>query len=107
MTVGSRGAAVLAVGGFGRKHGYLGFAMRSCFRLPVPLAPLAEQRQIKKALEQTLSCHSTVCGIASQCRDEIKRLDESILAKAFRGELVPHGEPANGTPKRKRRRADA
>jgi len=67
-------------------------------RFPVPVAPLDEQ---SKLLEQIESCLATpeVCGqMATDYEQQLDQLDQSILVKAFYGELVPQDpddEPAS------------
>lgn len=66
--------------------------------LPLPLAPLSEQRRITDRLE-TLLIQADVLETAVEIvRQRLDRLDQSILERAFRGELVPQDpddEPAS------------
>lgn len=74
-----------------------GLNLRDVRRLPVPLAPLAEQRQLTKVLESTFRRFRTVTETTTEALKELDRIDQSILAVAFRGELVPqdpNDEPA-------------
>ncbi|MGE6760750.1 restriction endonuclease subunit S [Corallococcus interemptor] len=65
---------------------------------PVPLPSLAEQAQIVRKIDAAMS-HAR--GIARACTEAVSRtpsLEAAILAKAFRGELVPQDptdEPAS------------
>ena len=64
---------------------------------PIPLPPLDEQKAIVDCLEQVFSSHRAIEQACTGMRDRIARLNQSILAKAFRGELVPqdpNDEPA-------------
>ncbi len=58
-------------------------------RLPIPLAPISEQRvicdRVRHANKQYENVRNAIFPALSECTD----LDQSILAKAFRGELVP------------------
>lgn len=64
----------------------------------LPLPPLEEQFRVVAMLDKAFA---GVDGTFSHCatsRDELDRVDQSILAKAFRGELVPQDpsdEPAS------------
>lgn len=67
-------------------------------RLPVPLAGLAEQQALVAALRASLSGHSALYELMLSLSKDIQSLDSAILAKAFRGELVPQDpkdEPAS------------
>ena len=58
-------------------------------RGPIPLAPLGEMREIvARVLEVQRVASNTAAELASS-EAELTQLDQSILAKAFRGELVP------------------
>ncbi len=66
--------------------------------LPIPLAPLSEQRRITGRLEALLIQADVIEAAAEIARRRLDRLDQSILARAFRGELVPqdpNDEPAS------------
>ncbi|RWM02186.1 restriction endonuclease subunit S [Mesorhizobium sp.] len=84
-------------------------------RLPVP--PLKEQRAIVARVERMFAWIDRLAAEATSARRLIDHLDRSVLAKAFRGELVPQDpadEPASvlleriraerGAPKAKRAR---
>jgi type I restriction enzyme S subunit len=65
---------------------------------PVPLAPLSEQQQLVTRLQVFLTTSDKLEAALSETYRELDRLDHSILAKAFRGELVPQDpsdEPAS------------
>ena len=63
-------------------------------RLPIPIAPLAEQRVIEERLADTLGLLSALADNAAEAAEKLERLEPSILAKVFRGELVPQ-DPAD------------
>lgn len=70
---------------------------------PVPLPPLAEQVEIARRLDQAFSEIDRLTGEAAAARRQLDRLDQALLAKAFRGELVPQDpcdEPASVLLKR-------
>lgn len=65
--------------------------------LQVPLPPLAEQRQIVARVQQLLGHGDRIGRALEVARRRAEKLEQSILARAFRGELVPqdpNDEPA-------------
>lgn len=74
-----------------------GINTQQLLRLPVALAPKAEQREIVSRV-QSLFTQADIVEVAAEiARRRLDRLDQSILARAFRGELVPqdpNDEPA-------------
>ena len=74
-------------------------------RLPVPVAPLSEQRVIGQMVEETIQFTYCVSRASEKAQARTSSLDQSILAKAFRGELVPqdpNDEPASALLERTR-----
>lgn len=66
--------------------------------LPVPLVPLPEQRQIVARIEELFALADAIEAAVEAARQRADRLDQSILTRAFRGELVPqdpNDEPAS------------
>ncbi|MEO8350293.1 MAG: restriction endonuclease subunit S [Chthoniobacteraceae bacterium] len=61
--------------------------------LQIPLPPLAEQREIVRRLEAAFARLDAAAAAHAAAVAELDRLDASLLAKAFRGELVPQ-DPA-------------
>ena len=62
-----------------------------------PISPLREQKQILKEIEHRLQLVSILETHIKSLRAKVDQLDQAILAKAFRGELVPQDpedEPA-------------
>ncbi|KQM27946.1 MULTISPECIES: restriction endonuclease subunit S [unclassified Sphingomonas] len=67
-------------------------------RMVLPIPPLAEQRQIATVLRATFARADRLEAEAARARALLDRLEAAILAKAFRGELVPQDpkdEPAS------------
>lgn len=83
----------------------------------LPLPPIAYQRKIAERVESMFLAIDRLASEATSARKLIDRLDQAVLAKAFRGELVPQDpadEPASAllerikaergnAPKQKRR----
>ncbi len=62
-----------------------------------PLPPLEEQQEIVRQVEKLFALADTLEEHYRKAKDRIDRLSQSVLAKAFRGELVqqdPDDEPA-------------
>jgi type I restriction enzyme S subunit len=78
--------------------------------LPVPLPPELEQHAVLESLERRLlTCSALNRGLTSM-RLNLDALDQSSLAEAFRGELVPQDpsdEPAEVMLARVRAEAEA
>lgn len=67
-------------------------------RIPVALAPLSEHPPMLEKLSAALEAEKTMVGVLNYSDSALTQLDQSILAKAFRGELVPqdpNDEPAS------------
>ena len=66
------------------------------FRLIIP--PVEEQRKIVERIEKRFSSALSISASLEACRLKAEALDPAILAKAFRGELLPQNpsdEPAS------------
>ncbi len=65
--------------------------------LPIPVAPENEQKEIVKRITALFDALTVIENRFTSSEEELNQLDRSILAKAFRGELVPQDpsdEPA-------------
>jgi type I restriction enzyme S subunit len=60
--------------------------------LPAPQLPLEEQHEIVRRIESAFARIDRLAGQAKRALELVGRLDEAVLAKAFRGELVPQDE---------------
>lgn len=66
--------------------------------LPTPLPPFDEQVEIENRIEQAINSMDAILMGQAESETALTQLDQSILAKAFRGELVPQDprdEPAS------------
>lgn len=64
----------------------------------VPLPPLTEQQEIVRRVEALFALADQIEARYTKAKASVDKLTQSILAKAFRGELVPqdpNDEPAN------------
>ncbi len=85
---------LLVATGSGLKHIHL----KDLRATPVPLAPLAEQTAIQQLLASRLDQVGGFTELVLNWTPQLAQLSQSILAKAFRGELVPqdpNDEPAS------------
>ncbi len=65
--------------------------------MPVSLPPLSEQREIVRRVNELFAFADKVEARYKQAKAQVDKLTQSILSKAFRGELVsqdPDDEPA-------------
>lgn len=65
--------------------------------MPVPLAPLAEQAAMVDVIDEHMATMERTANTCTEMESSLTQLDQSILSKAFRGELVPQDprdEPA-------------
>nr|WP_244511668.1 MULTISPECIES: restriction endonuclease subunit S [unclassified Rhizobium] len=60
--------------------------------MQICLAPLEEQHEIVRRIEAAFAKIDRLAGEAKRALELVGKLDEAILAKAFRGELVPQNE---------------
>lgn len=75
-----------------------------------PLPPLAEQKEIIRLIDTAFIRIDQLAVKANSARRLIDRLDQAVLAKAFRGELVPQDiadEPASALLERIRAEREA
>jgi len=64
----------------------------------IPLAPIKEQQEIVRRVESLFKIADQVESRYKKAKSHVEKLTQSILAKAFRGELVlqdPNDEPAS------------
>lgn len=93
-----------------RTAGQDGVNKRHLLAWPVLLPPIAEQREIICRVDHTMRWIDRLASEATSARKLIDRLDQAVLAKAFRGELVPQDpadEPASVLLERIRAERDA
>lgn len=66
--------------------------------LPIPIASLKEQQEIVNRIDKLFKIADNIEHLYQQTETDLETLNQSILAKAFRGELVPQNpndEPAS------------
>jgi type I restriction enzyme S subunit len=66
-------------------------------RLQIPLPPLVEQQEIVRQVEASFALADQIEARFTHARAQVDKLTPSLLARAFRGELVPqdpNDEPA-------------
>lgn len=69
----------------------------------IPLAPLSEQMEIVRLLKDAVDTTSRLFSTIKHQIDDVARVERSLLARAFRGELVPQDptdEPASAALER-------
>jgi type I restriction enzyme, S subunit len=67
-------------------------------QLGIPVMPIEEQLEIVRRIERAFAWIDRLIGEATSARKLIDHLDQAILAKAFRGDLLPqdpNDEPAS------------
>ncbi len=58
-------------------------------RIPVPIAPFPEQQEIVRRVEALFALADQIEARFAQARTQVDQLTPSLLARAFRGDLVP------------------
>jgi len=72
-------------------------------KLPIPVPPIEEQKEIVRRVRELFQFADQIEHRYQKAKTHIDNLTQSILAKAFRGELVPqdpNDEPASELLKR-------
>lgn len=78
--------------------GQYGISGKDLKRLPIPVPTVDQQREIIGKVHSAFSWIDRIAVNATSARTLLDRFDQAILAKAFRGELVPqdpNDEPAS------------
>jgi type I restriction enzyme S subunit len=75
--------------GVTRGVAYTGVNIEDLKRLPLPVPPLSEQREIVRRVEALFALAEGIEAHVRAATVRAERLPQSILARAFRGELVP------------------
>jgi type I restriction enzyme S subunit len=66
--------------------------------MPIPLPPIEEQEHFVARIEDLFSAADAIEAAVKAARQRSEKVEQSILATAFRGELVPQNlndEPAS------------
>jgi type I restriction enzyme S subunit len=72
--------------------GQVGISGKDLKQTPIPLPPLPEQREIVRRLRAAFARLDAVARTQADAVATIDRLDQSLLARAFSGQLVPQAE---------------
>ena len=78
--------------------GQLNLTLEICRALPIPMPPEKEQTEIVRRVEALFALADRIEARCTAARTQAQRLSPLVLAKAFRGELVPqdpNDEPAS------------
>jgi type I restriction enzyme, S subunit len=69
--------------------GQSNISLSQCRHMQLPVPPLPEQHEIVQRVEKLFAFADQIEARLSKAKAQVDRLTQSILAKAFRGELVP------------------
>jgi type I restriction enzyme S subunit len=78
--------------------GQFNLTLEICRDLPLPIPPTSEQQQIVAMIDRCFAAADLIAEQVANAASQNDVLNQSILAKAFRGELVPqdpNDEPAS------------
>ncbi|MDO6757045.1 restriction endonuclease subunit S [Phaeobacter inhibens] len=82
----------------GNQQSMRNISQKALKQIVVPLPPLEEQTEIVRRIEAAFARIDRMVAEAAKARALLERLEQQLLAKAFRGELVPqdpNDEPAS------------
>jgi type I restriction enzyme S subunit len=68
---------------------YTGINLEDLRDLPVPVPRSVEQKEIVRRIDDLFKCADQIEARYQKAQVEVDKLSQSILAKAFRGELIP------------------
>jgi type I restriction enzyme S subunit len=83
---------------------------KDLMQMPVPLPPLPEQHRIVARIRALFAQADAIEAAVKVARGRVEKIDQAILARAFRGELVPQDptdEPASAMLERIREQREA
>jgi type I restriction enzyme S subunit len=78
--------------------GQSNISLDQCRNLAIPIPPISEQQEIVRCVEALFKTADALEARYLKAKAHVDKLTQSILAKAFRGELVPqdpNAEPAS------------
>jgi type I restriction enzyme, S subunit len=97
------GRAALEEASSGNQHSMRNISQKALVEIPIPLPPLEEQAEIVARIHAAFAQLETLARAAAAARARLGALDRAILARAFKGKLVPqdpNDEPAGELLKR-------
>ncbi|MDR7666643.1 restriction endonuclease subunit S [Methanosarcina sp. Z-7115] len=68
---------------------YTGINIKDLKNLPLPVPPIPEQKEIVRRVDALFAFADSIEAKVKTAREKTEKLKQSILAKAFSGELVP------------------
>jgi type I restriction enzyme S subunit len=92
------GRSALEAASSGNQHSMRNISQSALLNIAIPLPAPATRQAIVKSIESTFAKLDRLAAEATSAAALFNRLDQAILAKAFRGELVPqdpNDEPAS------------
>lgn len=94
--IGSREISSLAV----TSSGLYSLSTKKVGAIPVPVAPLAEQREIVRRASELLTFADNLLRLVEKASHSVERSSHAVLAKAFRGDLLSTGADLSSVSKR-------
>lgn len=75
--------------GMTKGNAYIGINIKDLKNLPIPICPLPEQKEIVRRVQSLFAVADRLEERYEALKEKVEGLPQAVLAKAFRGELVP------------------